>query len=139
MRVLVLSETDASCGPMAAAFLMDYSPMIEAVSAGRNPLQNIDPMVVAVMKECLADLEGYVPRDEKTIDKTMFDAVYECMEKPCPNTMEAYRCWRDEVKNESFLFYRNLVRKSSDTHDIPASPAASPSNPDGNPQQDRMA
>ena len=110
MRVLVLSETDASSGPMAAAFLRDYSPLIETVSVGRKPSQNIDPMVVAVMKECLVNLEDYVPRDEKTIDSTTFDAVYECMEKPCPNTIEAYRRWRDEVKNESFLFYRDLVR-----------------------------
>ena len=139
MKVLVLSETDASCGPMAAAFLRDYSPVIEAVSAGCNPLQSIDPMVVTVMKESLVDLEDYVPRDVKTLDKTTFDAVYECLEKPYPNTLEAYRCWRDEVKNEAFLFYRGLVRKSSDTHGIPASPAASPSNPDGNPRQGRRA
>ena len=108
MRILVLSETDASCGPMAAAFLRDYSIELEVVSAGENPSQDIDPMVVAVMKESLIDLEGYVPRDKASVDASSFDAVYECLTKSCPQTLEAYRNWRDEIKSEAFLFYRGL-------------------------------
>ena len=108
MRVLVLSETDASCGPMAAAFLRDYSTSLEVDSAGRNPSQAINPMVVAVMKESLIDLEDYLPRDMMTIDTSSYDAVYECHEKSCLEILEAYRNWRDEIKNEAFLFYRGL-------------------------------
>ena len=108
MKILVLTETDACCGPMAAAFLRDYSPLLEVVSAGRNPLESIDPMVVTVMNECLIDLSGYVPRDMKTLDVLDFDAVYECPERPSVNTLDAYRELRDFIKNEAYLFFRGL-------------------------------
>ena len=108
MKILVVTETDACCGPMAAAFLRDYSPLLEVVSAGRNSLESIDPMVVAVMKECLIDLSGYVPRDMKTLDISDFDAVYDCPETTCANNIEAYREIRDGIKNEAYLFFRGL-------------------------------
>ena len=107
MRVLVVTETDACCGPMAAAFLNDYSTSMEAVSVGRNPSQSIDLLIIDVMKECLVDLEGYVPKPIGTIDLKSFDAVYECPDSPCPNTMEACRELRDFIKNEAFLFFKN--------------------------------
>ena len=114
MKVLVLSETDACCGPMAAAFLCDYSTAIEAVSAGRNPSQSIEPMVVEAMKECLIDLTAYHPRDLKTLDMSAFDVVYECLDQPCPTTMEACRELRDAVKNEAFLFFRRQRQRIAD-------------------------
>ena len=111
MKVLVISETDASCGPMAAAFLRDYSTTLEVVSVGRNPSQSVDSMVVEVMKESLIDLKDYMPRDGTTVDADSFDAVYECPERPCSRTLEAYRNWRDEIKNAVFLFFLNLNGK----------------------------
>ena len=108
MKILVVTETDACCGPMAAAFLRDYSPSLEVVSAGKIPLESIDPMVVTAMKECLIDLSGYVPRDMKTLDISDFDAVYDCPEMTCSNTVEAYREMRDCIKNEAYLFFRGL-------------------------------
>ena len=108
MKILVLSETDACCGPMAAAFLRDYSTSMEVVSAGRNPLQSIDPMMIRVMKECLVDMSGYVPRDTKGIDSSDFDAVYECPEIVCENAIDAYRKMRDFIKNEAYLYFRSL-------------------------------
>ena len=108
MKILVVSETDACCGPMAAAFLRDYSTSLEVVSAGGNPLESMDPMVVTVMKECLIDLSGYVPRDIKTLEFSDFDAVYDCSEKTCANNIEAYREMRDGIKNEAYLFFQGL-------------------------------
>ena len=108
MKILVVTETDACCGPMAAAFLRDYSPLLEVVSAGKNPLESIDPMVVTVMKECLIDLSGDVPRDMKTLDVSDFDAVYDCPERSCVKTLDAYRELRDGIKNEAYLFFRGL-------------------------------
>ena len=108
MKILVATETDACCGPMAAAFLRDYSPSLEVVSAGKNPLESVDPMVVTAMKECLIDLSGYVPRDMKTLDVSDFDAVYDCPEMTCANNIEAYREMRDGIKNEAYLFFRGL-------------------------------
>ena len=108
MRVLVLTETDACCGPMAAAFLRDYSPSMEVVSAGRKPLQSVDAMVVTVMKECLIDLSFYQPKLASSFNSSDFDAVYECLERSCPDTIDAYRELRDFIKNEAYLFFRNL-------------------------------
>ena len=108
VKILVLTETDACCGPMAAAFLRDYSPSLEVVSAGEKPWESIDPMVVMVMKECLTDLNGYVPQNVDRVDVSGFDAVYQCPERSCPNTVDAYRELRDYIKNEAYLFFRNL-------------------------------
>ena len=108
MKILVLTETDACCGPMAAAFLRDYSPTLEVVSAGRNPLQSFEPMMVMAMKECLIDLSGYVPKAVSELDMTTFDQVYGCPDLPCPITMEACRVLRDHIKNEAYLFFKQL-------------------------------
>ena len=108
MRILVLTETDACCGPMAAAFLRDYSPAFEVVSAGRNPSQTVDAMAVRAMKECLIDLSGYMPHNVKAIDRKDFDVVYECPEIACAKTIDAYREMRDFIKNEAYLFFQGL-------------------------------
>ena len=105
---MVLTETDACCGPMAAAFLRDYFPASVVVSAGRNPLPSVDSLMVTAMKECLIDLSGYAPRDAKALDVMDFDKVYECPEIACSNTIDAYREMRDFIKNESYLFFRGL-------------------------------
>ena len=108
MKVLVVTETDSCCGPMAAAFLSDYSPSIEAVSMGRNPSPSVNPLLVTAMRECLIDLEGYVPKGQKDVSSMDFDVVYECPDLPCPNTIEAVRELRDYIKNEAYLFFRGL-------------------------------
>ena len=106
MKILVLTEHDNCCGPMAAAFLRDYSAKLEVVSAGRHPAETVPGLVVEAMRECLIDLQVYVPRDVASLDMSEFDAVYECPDAPCPETLEACRVLRDRIKNESFLFYR---------------------------------
>ena len=110
MKVLVLSETDALCGPMAAAFLRDFSTALEVQSAGTNPLPAIDPLAVEVMHESLIDLESYIPRDINEFIETDYDAVFQCPDMLCPKTIDDYRVMRDYVKNEAFLFYRELER-----------------------------
>ena len=109
MKVLVVTETDACCGPMAAAFLSDYSPSIEVVSMGRNPSQSVEFLLVAAMRECLIDLEGYVPKGKDDVGSMDFDVVYECPDMPCPKTLEECRMLRDYVKNEAYLFFRGLI------------------------------
>ena len=113
MKILVITEHDDCCGPMAAAFLEDFSSKIEVVSAGRRPAEVIPRMLVAVMRECLIDLEGYVPRDIALINTNDFDAVYECPDLPFPTEVQACRDLRDFIKNESFLFYRRLLSSVS--------------------------
>ena len=106
MKILVITEHDNCCGPMAAAFLSDYSSKLKVVSAGRHPAQTLPRLLVAVMHECLIDLDGYVPRDVATLDMSDFDKVYECPDLPCPSDVQSCRELRDFIKNESFLFYR---------------------------------
>jgi protein-tyrosine-phosphatase len=106
MKILILTEHDDCCGPMAAAFLSDYSEKLEVVSVGKHPAEALPTMLVAVMRECLVDLEDYTPRDLATIDLGDFDAVYECPDFPCPTEVQACRELRDFIKNESFLYYK---------------------------------
>ena len=113
VKIIVLTETDACCGPMAAAFLRDYSPSLEVISAGRLPLGSMDPMAVEVMKECLIALSGYRPKSVTDFDLSAFDAVYECPDMPAPTTMEEFRSLRDHIKNEAYLFFRKLYRSLS--------------------------
>ena len=108
MKILIISETDDLCGPIAAAFLHDYSPFNDVVSAGCHPSQCIDPMAVDVMKECLVDLSGYQPKEVSDFNVPDFDAVYKCPERPRPVTLDAYRELRDFIKNEAYLFFRGL-------------------------------
>ena len=105
---MVVTETDVCCGPMAAAFLRDYSTSFEVVSAGRNPLETVDSMVVTAMRECLVDLTDYQPRDLKSVEVSSFDAVYECPDLPSPKTMDEFRQLRDFIKNEAYLFFRGM-------------------------------
>ena len=109
MRILVLTEHDDGCGPMAAAFLRDYSDKVEVVSAGRKPAKALPGLLVEVMRECLIDLAGYVPCDVASVDLSSFDAVYACPEVPCPTTLDGCRDLCDQIKNDSFLFYRRLL------------------------------
>ena len=106
----MLTETDACCGPMAAAFLGDYSIHIEVMSAGRKPLQTVDSLLVSAMKECLIDLSRYRPRDIDEFELSDFDVVYECPDLPSPCTLEDYRTLRDYIKNEAYLFFRSKIQ-----------------------------
>ena len=108
VKILVLTEHDDCCGPMAAAFLRDYSEHLEVVSAGRHPGKIMAPLMVEAMRECLIDMAEYVPKAISEVDPEAFDVVYECPDKPCPDTMDACRDLRDFIKNESFLFYRTF-------------------------------
>lgn len=108
MKILVLTEHDDCCGPMAAAFLGDYSAKLEVVSAGRHPAEALPRVLVAVMRECLIDLNGYVPHDVSTLNTDDFDVVYECPDLPCPSEVQACRDLRDRIKNDAFLFYKSL-------------------------------
>jgi protein-tyrosine-phosphatase len=109
MKILVLSEHDDCCGPMAAAFLRDYSEKWEIVSAGKAPTACCPWLVITTMRECLIDLSGYQPRSVSDLDLSAFDAVYECFDSPCPQDLDACRVLRDRIKNDAFLFYKQSL------------------------------
>ena len=109
MKILVLTAHDDCCGPMVAAFLRDYSEQLEVVSVGRHPGKCMAPMMVEAMRECLIDMAEYVPKALSEVDPEAFDAVYDCPDSPCPDSLDDCRDLRDLIKNESFLFFRSLL------------------------------
>ena len=78
-------------------------------SIGNRPRDPMSAMFVAAMKECLVNLEDYVPKSIGEINPMDFDKVYECPDLPCPTTMPECRKVRDSIKNEAFLFFRNSI------------------------------
>ena len=110
MRILVLSEHDDCVGPMAAAFLGDFSSRMEVVSAGRAPAERICPLMALAMKECLIDLSGYQPRPISESDLKSFDIVYEIEEREIPDSLDGFRVLRDKVKNETFIYFRDHLK-----------------------------
>lgn len=126
MKILVLTEHDDCCGPMAAAFLRDYSQKLEVVSAGISPSENIQALAVAAMKECLIDLSAAKPKvfDKDALNSFDFliiigDAdegfqinaarmAYLNPEISCQD-MDSMRQLRDWIKNEVFIVYKNRL------------------------------
>lgn len=126
MKILVLTEHDDCCGPMAAAFLRDYSQKLEVVSAGISPSENIQALAVAAMKECLIDLSAAKPKvfDKDALNSFDFliiigDAdegfqinaarmAYLNPEITCQD-MDSMRQLRDWIKNEVFIVYKNRL------------------------------
>ena len=123
MKILVLTAHDDCCGPMAAAFLRDYSQKLEVFSAGMNPAENLQPLVVTAMKECLVDLSATRPNDFENYDLSAFDFILligeaeEFRQIDTSKTVsltpeiEAYdlnsmRLLRDWIKNEVFIIYK---------------------------------
>ncbi len=134
MKILVLTEHDDCCGPMAAAFLRDYSQKLEVVSAGISPAENIQALAVAAMKECLIDLSDTKPNDVRNCIGRDFDYILTIADRtlisrmstekfhplnpcnPCsiiclnPEIeaidMDSMRLLRDWIKNEVFIVYK---------------------------------
>ncbi len=125
MKVLVITETDAYAGPMAAAFLNDYAADMEAVSAGVNPAKEVSPLVVEAMKECMADLSTYKPCLVADFDMRQYDYVVCLNMEPkwegdnvlsfvfdAPEgDLDSMRVFRDLIKNKMFIVYRDVMRK----------------------------
>ena len=127
MKILVLTLHDDCCGPMAAAFLRDYSQKLEAVSAGIHPAENVQPLAVTAMKECLVDLSGTKPDDFENYDLSVFDFILligvaeEFRQIDAAKTvslnpeivacdLDSMRLLRDWIKNEAFIVNKTRFR-----------------------------
>ena len=124
MKILVLTLHDDCCGPMAAAFLRDYSQKLEVVSVGVNPAETIHPLVITAMEECLVDLSGKKPKAFGNYDLSTFDYILIIgvpEDFPQIDTakmvfinpeivavdMDSMRLLRDWIKNEVFIVYKS--------------------------------
>ncbi|MCQ2304722.1 MAG: hypothetical protein MJZ97_07010 [Bacteroidales bacterium] len=127
MKILVLTRHDDCCGPMAAAFLRDYSQKLEVVSAGIHPAENIKPLVVAAMKECLVDLSAVKPNAFGNCEQNAFDYILligvpaDFCQIDAAKTvslnpeivacdLDSMRLLRDWIKNEVFIVYKPRFR-----------------------------
>ena len=127
MKILVLTLHDDCCGPMAAAFLRDYSQKLEVVSAGIHPAENVQPLAVTAMKECLVDLSAARPDDFENYDLSAFDFILligeaeEFRQIDAAKTvslnpeivacdLDSMRLLRDWIKNEVFIIYKTRFR-----------------------------
>ncbi len=126
LNVLVLSEDDAAAGPMAAAFLRDYSLYIHAVSAGIRPAAQMHPLTQVVMRECLINMDGRVPQEAKTLNSSDFDVILKLDETdfdtcepamlitlravPYDETIAGFRMMRDWLKNQTYILFRDTLR-----------------------------
>lgn len=128
MKILVVTENDDCCGPMAARFLNDFSEKVEAFSAGVSPAVEVRQNVVELMRECFCDLSDYRPVQFQSSMLDGADCVivigqFDFDASPCrtirlelpQNLSEAsstgeMRALRDHVKNESFVILKSLQK-----------------------------
>ena len=127
MKILVLTRHDDCCGPMAAAFLRDYSQKLEVVSAGIHPAENVQPLAVTAMKECLVDLSAARSDDFENYDLSVFDFILligvaegfrqiDAAKTVSLNPeieacdLDSMRLLRDWIKNEVFIVYKTRFR-----------------------------
>lgn len=127
LKVLVVSKDDADIGPMAAAFLGDFSLQISPASAGLNPAVQLHPLTQVVMRECLIDMQKKKPISLYTIEPNEFDVIvnldstvddsdYNTLVIPLnavqyTNTLEDFRMMRDWLKNQTFILFHDTLRK----------------------------
>jgi len=130
MKILVITENDNCCGPMAVRFLNDFNDSVEAFSAGISPDANVEQNVVKLMHECFCDLSEYKPVQFRPsmlgdadcvviIGETSFDvSPSKAIRLEVPplllesDTLEEMRVLRDYIKNESFVIFKGLVGKN---------------------------
>ena len=128
MKILVVTENDDCCGPMAVRFLNDFSEKVEAFSAGVSPAVEVRQNVVELMRECFCDLSDYRPVQFQPsmldgVDCVIVISQFDFDASPCrtirlelpQNLSEAsstgeMRALRDHVKNESFVILKSLQK-----------------------------
>lgn len=127
LNVLVISENDTAAGPMAAAFLRDYSLHIHAVSAGIHPATQLHPLTQEVMRECLINMDDIVPCSVNALDRNNFDVILTLDEVdwgdckpvtiipiavvPHEATITGFRMMRDWLKNKTYILFRDALRE----------------------------
>ena len=128
MKILVITENDDCCGPMAARFLNDFSDKVEALSAGVSPAAEMEQYVVELMRECFCDLSDYRPvrfhsSMLKGTDCVIIIGQFDFDALPCrtirlelpqnlseASSIEEMRALCDHVKNESFVILKSLQK-----------------------------
>lgn len=137
MKILILCTANSCRSQMAAGFLTSFAPKTEVFSAGTHPGPRVDPLAIAVMREDMIDLSGQKPRNVSDFLTASFDLVLtvcDSAKEQCPvfagqvkqrmhigfedpaafqgsdeDRLEVYRSIRDEIKQQTFILYKNLI------------------------------
>ena len=130
MKILVITENDNCCGPIAVRFLNDFNEKVEACSAGVCPDEKVRHDVVELMHECFCDMSEYKPvlflpsmleeADYVIIIGELYFDAQSCkslrLELPPQlagaKTIGEMRALRDYIKNEAFVILKKLLGKS---------------------------
>lgn len=127
-KILFVCVENSARSQMAEGFFRKYCKKFEAFSAGTEPISNINPLAVQVMKEIGIDISFHKP---KLLSKEMVEDSYKtvnmgCMNKDsCPSlfvrelidwniadpkekTIEEVRQIRDQIKSEVLALITKL-------------------------------
>jgi arsenate reductase len=123
---------------MAHGFLKSFDPDLEVFSAGIKPESVVNRFAIQVMNESFIDISHHSPHHVNEYMHDDFDflltvcdnaktkcpvfqgnirnSMHKGFEDPADATgsdqeiMEVYRQIRDEIKNEMFIFYKQLTK-----------------------------
>ena len=137
MKILILCTANSCRSQIAAGFLKSFAPKAEVFSAGTHPGTEVDPIAIRVMREDMIDLLDQQPRNVSDFLSISFDLVITVCDnakEQCPvflgevkqqlhigfedpagyrgseeERVEAYRTIRDEIKQQMFILFKQLI------------------------------
>ena len=128
-KILFVCIENAGRSQMAEAFFRKYMPKgFEAISAGTMPSDQVNPIVLQVMKEIGIDIENQTPKhiSQQIIDESEKTINMGCMDKEsCPTlfmknvldwqipdpkgkSIEEVREIREQIKNKVMILIKSL-------------------------------
>ena len=128
-KILFVCIENAGRSQMAEAFFRKYMPKgFEAISAGTKPSDQVNPIVLQVMKEIGIDIENQTPKhiSQQIIDESEKTINMGCMDKEsCPTlfmknvldwqipdpkgkSIEEVREIREQIKNKVMILIKSL-------------------------------
>ncbi|MDP2237147.1 MAG: arsenate reductase ArsC [Bacteroidales bacterium] len=139
MKILILCTDNAIRSQMAEGFLKSFDPKSEVFSAGTAAAAKIHPQTVEVMKEAFINLTENKTKHFEDFVQLHFDCIITLCEKSkeaLPHfagktkqilhftfddpasfngeeeeELDFFRNVRDEIKNEFFKFYIQIIKK----------------------------
>lgn len=139
MKILILCTGNSCRSQMTHGFLQSFDASLEVHSAGTNPVREVNPAAIAVMREVGIDLSGHEPKSvEQYLDEEWDYVITVCggANENCPMfsgsvqhrlhlgfddpsevtgapdfVLEEFRRVRDEIKKAFAEFYVTEILK----------------------------
>jgi arsenate reductase len=141
MKILIICTGNSCRSQMAHGFLKSFDPDLEVYSAGIIPESVVNPFAIKVMNESFIDISHHIPHHVKEYIHFDFDfliTVCDNAKEKCPvfegnikksihigfddpadakgsdqEILNVYRQIRDEIKNEMYIFFKQLTMNLS--------------------------